>query len=410
MSSLVYVASNNANSTLAGNLTALSTSFSVYTGQGTRFPVINDGGVDNNQYTKITLQKADGTKEIVNVVRHDTGSDAFTIGVPGTVTGSASGRAQEGSSATTWSIGDVVACRPTADLMEEAVNLGAKIAASDAKTALHDDDKIGVSDSEASSLTKYSTWANFKSLLTTLFDTLYLSLSGGTVAGNVTVNGHVTIGAGKTLVFEGTTDDAHELTVSPGDPTADRTQTHQDDDGTIALVGVSEVIGCFPAAAMKAQTTNGCATLAWDESTTNKVMQGYLAFDKDAIEYAQFSFRAPKALNESAGFTAIFVWKEAASATAHDCVWQIEMQAQGDADTIDSAWGTAITVTDTGAASKRYISAETAAITPGGTWAAGDEIIVRVSRKATDGADTLDVDAHLLEVVLMATYATSAEA
>lgn len=410
MSSLVYVASNNANSTLAGNLTALSTSFSVYTGQGTRFPVINDGGVDNNQYTKITLQKADGTKEIVNVVRHDTGSDAFTIGVPGTVTGSVSGRAQEGSSATTWSIGDVVACRPTADLMEEAINLGAKIAASDAKTTLHDDDKIGVSDSEASNLTKYSTWANIKSLLTTVFNALYLPLTGGTVAGNVTVNGHVTLGAGKALVYEGTTDDAFELTVSSGDPTADRTQTHQDATGTIALIGVKEVIGCFPAAAMKVPTTAGSATLAWDESATNKVMTGYLAFDKDTQEHVQFSFRAPNALDESAGFTARFIWKEAGSATAHNCVWQIEMQAQGDGDTIDSAWGTAVTVTDTGAADKRYISAETAAITPGGSWAAGDEIIVRVSRKAADAADTLDVDAHLIEVVLMATYAVSSEA
>ena len=410
MSSLVYVASNNANSTLAGNLTALSTSFSVYTGQGSRFPVINDGGTDNNQYTKITLQKTDGTKEIVNVVRHDTGSDAFTIGVPGTVTGSVSGRAQEGSSATTWSIGDVVACRPTADLMEEAVNLGAKIAASDAKTALHDDDTFGISDSEASALTKKTTWANIKSLLTTLFDALYLPLAGGTISGNVVLDGHLALGAGKTLIYEGTTDDVHELTVSGGEPTADRTQTHQDDDGKIALVGVSEVIGCFPAAAMKVQATNGAATLAWDESTTNKVMQGYLAFDKDVIEYAQFSFRAPKALDESAGLTAIFVWKEDAAATAHDCVWQIEMQAQGDADTIDSAWGTAVTVTDTGTSGTRRISADTAAITPGGTWAAGDEVIVRVSRKATDGADTLDVDAHLLEVVLMATYATSAEA
>lgn len=235
MSSLVYVASNNANSTLAGNLTALSTSFSVYTGQGSRLPVINDGGADNNQYTKVTLQKADGTKEIVNVVRHDTGSDAFTIGVPGTVVGSVSGRAQEGSSATTWAIGDVVACRPTADLMEEAVNLGAKIDASDAKTAIHDDDTFGVSDSEASALTKKTTWANIKALLTTLFNTLYLPLAGGTLTSNLTVNGHVTLGAGKTLVFEGTTDDANELTVSGGEPTADRTQTHPDMSGIIAV-------------------------------------------------------------------------------------------------------------------------------------------------------------------------------
>lgn len=410
MSSLQYVASNFGNTTLAGSLTALSTSFTVYTGQGSRLPVINDGGTDNNQYTQITLQKTDGTKEIVNVVRHDTGSDSCTIGVPGTVTGSVSGRAQDGTSATTWAIGDVVSCRPTASLMEEAVNLGAKIDASDAKTAIHDDDTFGVSDSEASALTKKTTWANIKSLLTTLFNTLYLPLAGGTLTGNVTVNGHVTLGAGKTVIYEGTTDDAYELTVSGGDPTADRTQTHQDATGTLALIGVKEVIGCFPAAAMKVPTTAGAATLAWSESTTNKVMTGYLAFDKDTQEHAQFSFRAPNALDESAGFTARFIWKEAASATAHDCVWQIEMQAQGDGDTIDSAWGTAVTVTDTGAADKRYISAETATITPGGTWAAGDEIIVRVSRKAADAADTLDVDAQLIEVVLLATYAASAEA
>lgn len=410
MSSLVYVASNNGNTTLAGNLTAISTSFTVYTGQGSRLPVINDGGVDSNQYTKITFQKADGTKEIVNVVRHDTGSDSFTIGVPGTVVGSVSGRAQEGSSATTWAIGDVVSCRPTADLMEEAVNLGAKIDASDAKTAIHDDDTFGVSDSEASALTKKTTWANIKALLTTLFNTLYLPLAGGTLTGAVRAEGHITLGAGKTLIYEGTTDDAHELTVSGGEPTADRTQTHQDATGTLALIAVKEVIGCFPAAAMKVPTTAGAATLAWTESTTNKVMTGYLAFDKDTQEHAQFSFRAPNALDESAGFSARFIWKEAASATAHDCVWQIEMQAQGDGDTIDSAWGTAVTVTDTGAADKRYISAETATITPGGTWVAGDEIIVRVSRKAADAADTLDVDAQLIEVVLMATYAVSAEA
>lgn len=410
MSSLQYVASNFGNTTLAGSLTALSTSFTVYTGQGSRLPVINDGGTDNNQYTQITLQKTDGTKEIVNVVRHDTGSDSCTIGVPGTVVGSVSGRAQDGTSATTWAIGDVVSCRPTASLMEEAVNLGAKIDASDAKTAIHDDDTFGISDSEASALTKKTTWANIKSLLTTLFNTLYLPLAGGTLTSNLTVNGHVTLGAGKTVIYEGTTDDAYELTVSGGDPTADRTQTHQDATGTLALIGVKEVIGCFPAAAMKVPTTAGAATLAWSESTTNKVMTGYLAFDKDTQEHAQFSFRAPNALDESAGFTARFIWKEAASATAHDCVWQIEMQAQGDGDTIDSAWGTAVTVTDTGAADKRYISAETATITPGGTWAAGDEIIVRVSRKAADAADTLDVDAQLIEVVLLATYAASAEA
>lgn len=222
--------------------------------------------------------------------------------------------------------------------------------------------------------------------------------------------GDLLLPAGAKLIFEGTTDDAYELTVAPGNPTADRTQTHQDLSGTLALIGLAEVIGCFPAAAMKVAATAGAGVLAWDESTTNKVMTGYLPFDKDTQEHAQFSFRAPKALDEAAGFTALFIWKEAAGATAHACVWQIEMQAQGDGDSLDGTWGTAVTVTDTGTSGARHISPETGAITPGGTWSAGDEIIVRVSRKAADAADTLDVDAHLVEVVLMATYASSQEA
>lgn len=178
---------------------------------------------------------------------------------------------------------------------------------------------------------------------------------------------------------------------------------------TGVLLTGKQCIGAWGAEALKPPATNGCAALAWDESSTNDVMTPYLAFDKDAIEYAQFKFRAPQGLDESAGFTALVLWKENSGASAHDCVWTLEMQAQGDGDTIDSAWGTGVSVTDTGASGKRQIAPAFAAITPGGTWAAGDEILVRVSRKATDAADTLDVDGHLIEVVLFATYAAGAE-
>ncbi len=178
--------------------------------------------------------------------------------------------------------------------------------------------------------------------------------------------------------------------------------------GTALKVG-KQVIGCWGAESIKPSTTNGSAVLVWDESTTNDVMTPYLAYNAASIEYAQFKFRAPQGLDESSNFTAMIVWTEESGAASHDCVWQIEMQAQGDGDTIDSAWGTAVTVTDTGTSGTRRITAEFAAITPGGTWAAGDEIIVRVSRKATDVADTLDVDAKLIEVVLFATYAASVE-
>jgi len=373
-----YVAANKASSTVAANFNDTATAFTVATGEGARFPAPTGG-----DYTLITLQNTAGAREIICVVGRT--GDVFTVGIPGSAAANVAGRNYEsiyGMSAASWVIGDVVSCRPTANLVKAgpAAVIAAAAAQSTADT--------GVANAATAQATADAA----------------LPKAGGTMTGDLAM------GAGTKIVFEGTTDDAHELTIDPGEPTADRTQTHQDATGTIALVGVKEVIGCFPAAAMKVPTTAGAATLAWDESNTNKVMTGYLAFDKDTQEHAQFSFRAPNALDESAGFTARFIWKEPAGAATHDCVWQIQMQAQGDGDNIDGAWGTAVAVTDTGAADKRYISAETATITPGGTWAAGDEIIVRVSRKATDGADTLDVDAHLIEVVLMATYAVSTEA
>jgi hypothetical protein len=170
------------------------------------------------------------------------------------------------------------------------------------------------------------------------------------------------------------------------------------------------VVGYFPAQSLKPSTTAGSANLAWVETTNNDVMYGHLAFDAASIEHAQFSFRAPNAYDESAGFTASFEWVSGVGATSFDCVWQIEMQAQGDTDTLDSAWGTAVTVTDTATAGTRRVTSETATITPSGTWQAGDTIIVRVSRLATSGSDTLNVDALLLGINLFATLNSLVEA
>jgi len=177
---------------------------------------------------------------------------------------------------------------------------------------------------------------------------------------------------------------------------------------SFAYGGGKAVLGYWPASAIKPSTTNGAASLVWAESTTNDVMYNYLAFDAAAVEYAQFSFKAPQSLDEGR-FTAIFEWTEAASAVSHNCVWQIEIQAQSDGATIDSTWGTSVTIVDTGSSGTRRVTAETLPITPSGKWSAGDSIIVRVARLATSGLDTLDVDAYLIGVTLTATYATFVE-
>lgn len=49
------------------------------------------------------------------------------------------------------------------------------------------------------------------------------------------LTGDLTMGAGKKIIFEGTSDDAFETTIDPGDPTADRTLTLPNDSGTVAL-------------------------------------------------------------------------------------------------------------------------------------------------------------------------------
>jgi len=165
---------------------------------------------------------------------------------------------------------------------------------------------------------------------------------------------------------------------------------------SFAYGGGKVYLGYWPAGAMKPSTTSGAAPLVWDESATNDVMTGYLAFDAAAVEYVQFSFRAPQSLDEGR-FTATFEWYEAASATAHNCVWQIEMLSLGDGDTIDTTWGQSVSVVDTGSSGTIRVSPETSFITPGNTWNAGDMIFVRVSRLATSGSDTLDVDAKFID-------------
>ena len=52
----------------------------------------------------------------------------------------------------------------------------------------------------------------------------------------------IVLEAGKSLVFEGTTDDANEVSLNGGDPTADRTITLPDNTGTIITDGSTDAV------------------------------------------------------------------------------------------------------------------------------------------------------------------------
>lgn len=145
-------------------------------------------------------------------------------------------------------------------------------------------------------------------------------------------------------------------------------------------------------------TTNGCAALAQAETATNKVNYKYLAFDAAAVEYAWLAIPTPKSYNASTVLMRA-VWTHPATVTNFGVVWQFEIFAAANDDALDTAVGTAVTVTDTGGTTGDFYQADvSAAITPSNTPAKQDWLFVRVSRLATNGSDTMAVDAHLIGV------------
>ena len=160
------------------------------------------------------------------------------------------------------------------------------------------------------------------------------------------------------------------------------------------------------ASAMQRRTTNGAAEGS-TETATNKIMVASLDFDQTTAEYAQLTLPMPKSWNEST-VTAQFVWT---ATTTGSVVWGCQAVAISDDDVLDAAFGTAQTVTDAvTAANDVMISAETSAITIGGTPAEGDIVVFQFYRDAASGSDTLAADAKLLSVKLFITTNAATDA
>lgn len=155
-----------------------------------------------------------------------------------------------------------------------------------------------------------------------------------------------------------------------------------------------------PANAMKARTTNGAATGS-TELTTNKEMVETLDFDASTAEYAQFAINMPKSWDEGT-MTAVFVWSHAATTTNFGVAWELAAVAFADDDAMDTAFGTAVTVTDTGGTtSDCYITSASSAMTVAGSPGANELVYFQVNRAPSNGSDTMAIDARLHGVRLM---------
>lgn len=172
-------------------------------------------------------------------------------------------------------------------------------------------------------------------------------------------------------------------------------------DGTadyLRVVGEGRALQYFPSNVMIPRTTAGSAALAAVELATNRVMVQTLDFDQTIQEFAQFTWMPPRGWNKGT-VTAVFHWTAAAGTGG--VAWALSGLARSDGDVLDTAFGTAIQVTDTLIATNdEHRTAETAAITIGGTPIEDDRVIFQVQRNPADAADTLTADAKLLGISL----------
>lgn len=154
----------------------------------------------------------------------------------------------------------------------------------------------------------------------------------------------------------------------------------------------------IPAQGMFGATTNGAAT-GQIETATNKINTKVLDFDGATEEYAWFALPSPDYWDLST-VTVKFHWTAASG--SGDVIWGAAALARSDDDALDTALGSAQTVTDTLlSANDQHTTSATSAITVGGTPAKGDYLYVRIYRDADAGGDTLNgVDARLIGVTV----------
>ena len=160
-----------------------------------------------------------------------------------------------------------------------------------------------------------------------------------------------------------------------------------------------------PAGAMMSSATSG-AESADNEAATNDVNYKTLAFDAAADEYAHFNVAMPKGWDEGTVTFRVF-WSTTATDT-DGVAWGLQAVSVSDGDPIDVSWGSPVVVTDDAqsAAGDVLVTAESGAVTIGGTPAEGDLTFFRIFRDVSDANDDMTEDALLIGVQIL--YITNA--
>jgi hypothetical protein len=158
----------------------------------------------------------------------------------------------------------------------------------------------------------------------------------------------------------------------------------------------------IPASAMYAATTNP-AEAAQVETTALRPDMKVFDFAAAADDFVQFSVAFPKSWNEGT-ITYQTFWTPSTTNTG-DCIWGLQGVSVGDGDTIDVAFGTAVTVTDAGIGTveDQQVTAESSAVTIAGSPAVDQQTYFNFFRDANAGGDTFTGVARLLGIKIFFT-------
>lgn len=153
----------------------------------------------------------------------------------------------------------------------------------------------------------------------------------------------------------------------------------------------------IPGGAITARTTAGAGTSTL-ETSTNRNMYRTVDFDTTTQEFAQFVVPMPKGWNEGT-MTYQVIWSHPSTSTNFGVVFGLSAVAFSDADAGDAAFGTVVTVTDTGGTTNAvYHSPVSGAVTIAGSPVENDLVMFQLQRNPADAADTLAVDARVIAV------------
>ena len=158
----------------------------------------------------------------------------------------------------------------------------------------------------------------------------------------------------------------------------------------------------IPASAMYATTTNP-AEAAQVETTALRPDMKVFDFAASADDFVQFSVAFPKSWNEGT-ITYQTFWTPSTTNTGN-CIWGLQGVSCGDSDTIDIAFGTAITVTDAGIGTveDQQVTSESTAVTIAGSPAVDQQTYFQIFRDANAGTDTYTGVARLLGIKIFFT-------